>query len=271
MADRDWRIDTLKALGAPLTLANLKFLSDWQRREGGHTANSATWNYLNSTSGSQYPAINSEGVRKYPDYTTGIRYTVSTLNNGLYTSVVRGLKSGNPYSPTLRQGVLGDLSTWVSGTRAGNLGYAASVLGTPSFHLASGGQPSFEEAKDIPGARQGGPFGAQIGAASGAVSGVIDTITSIPKLIAWVSNNWDRVLQVTGGFTLLLVGLILLGRALGVGGRRLGGDLANRLQYGPQVVRASGRPTRVVRVHEATDQSARRAARIEPSETEIPF
>lgn len=83
-----------------------------------------------------------------------------------------------------------------------------------------------------------------------------------------------------GGFIILIIGLILLGRQLvpGPTARRLGGDLLNRLEYGPEVVQAAPAPRRVVRVHEVTDQGEARVVRRQraaagaggPSE-EIPF
>ena len=260
MAERDWRVDVLRALKAPINAVNLKFLRDWQQREGGHTANSASWNWLNTTSGTQYPAINSVGVRKFPNYATGISQTVSTLQNGRYTSVVRGLRSGNPYSSTLRQGVLGDLSTWVSGSRTRGLRYAANVLGAPGGNVPQS-QEEIDKAAQarLQGQLQG--LGGPVGKLRDVGGGVVDVVKAPYEAIRWVGGNWDRVLEVTGGFILLLVGLILLGRSMGVGGRKLGGDLANRLEYGPTVVRASERPTQTVRVHEVTDAGERTTAR----------
>lgn len=123
----DWRVGVLKGMGAPVTKKNLKFLTNWQRWEGGHTNNSATFNWLNTTSGKQYPAINSVGVRAFPDEGTGIAKTVETLNNGRYPNLVRGLLEGNPYQPS----VASDLSTWLSGspTSASGAKYASKVLG----------------------------------------------------------------------------------------------------------------------------------------------
>lgn len=120
----DWRADVLRAIGAPVTEANLRFLSNWQRWEGGHTNNSATYNWLNTTQGQGTP-INSVGVKAFPSYGAGIQNTAATIQNGRYGDIVAGLRGGNPYAADVSAG----LSTWVSGSPTGNLGYASKVLG----------------------------------------------------------------------------------------------------------------------------------------------
>ena len=237
MATRDWRLDVLTALGAPASPANLRFLETWQRFEGGHTANNASFNWLNSTSGTQYPKINSVGVRAYPDWPTGVNYTVSTIRNGRYPSVVKGLVSGNPYNPGLRAGILGDLSTWVSGSRTGNLSYAAKVLGT-SYQVPTATSAT---ADPKPPGREGRHAGEQVASGVPGVSwvwnatkgvwekstqAIIDIVEAPEKAagavsstwdaIKWPFENWDRVLEVVGGFVLVVAGLYLMGRSLGV-------------------------------------------------------
>lgn len=133
MAKADWKIALLSSLGAPLTKQNLRFLSNWQRWEGGHTNNSASFNWLNTTSGESYPSINSVGVRAFPDFQTGIDYTKQTLLNGRYNNIVAGLRSGNPY----KFPVSNDLSVWVSGSPTKGLKYAKKVLGSKGVLTSS--------------------------------------------------------------------------------------------------------------------------------------
>lgn len=121
----DYRVQLLHRLGFPVTKENLRFLNSWQAQEGGHTKNDARFNWLNTTKGSQYPSINSVGVRSFPNLATGIRYTADTLRNGRYPDILAGLKSGNPYAAP----VADDLSVWVSGSPTKGLGYASKVLG----------------------------------------------------------------------------------------------------------------------------------------------
>lgn len=123
----DWRRALLRSIGAPVTPQNLKFLSNWQRWEGGHTNNSARFNWLNTTRGTGQ-SINDVGVKRFSDFNTGIRYTAETLMNGRYDDIVKGLSSGNPYSYNVSAG----LQTWVSGRPDGNPEYARKVLGQPS-------------------------------------------------------------------------------------------------------------------------------------------
>jgi len=123
----DWRVSVLQSMGAPVTKKNLRFLTTWQAREGGHTNNTARYNWLNTTAGKGYPSMNSVGVRVFPDYKTGIKQTVATINNGRYKGIVRGLQAGDPYADP---DIVGDLSTWVSGSRTARPDYASKVLGT---------------------------------------------------------------------------------------------------------------------------------------------
>jgi cell wall-associated NlpC family hydrolase len=118
----DWRTALLKALGDPATPANLGFLDAWQRHEGGHTNNSARFNWLNTTHG-EGPSINSVGVKAFPSFQKGIMYTAQTLMNGRYQDILDGLRSGDP------SGASAGLQTWVSGRPDGNPTYAASILG----------------------------------------------------------------------------------------------------------------------------------------------
>lgn len=124
----DWAQQYLQSKGYPTTAQNITFLHDWQRREGGATNNSATFNYLNSTRGDQFPKINSIGVRAYPDQKTGFDYLDQTIHNGNYPHIVAGLSAGNPYKYDVKP----DLSTWVSGSSTSPSGasYAAKVLNT---------------------------------------------------------------------------------------------------------------------------------------------
>lgn len=129
----------LRRMGAPASQQNLAFLSGWQPWEGGWTKNRASFNPFNTTRGSQYPSINSVGVRAFPNLETGVDMTAQTLMNGRYKDLVSGLRAGNPYKYDIR----GDLSTWVSGSPTGNLGYSNKVLGSkgravkPTFKRSS--------------------------------------------------------------------------------------------------------------------------------------
>jgi len=213
---QDWRADVLRGLGAPTTPANLIFLTVWQRFEGGHTNNSARWNWLNTTQGTGYPAINAVGVRAFPDYATGIRYTVSTLLNGRYDNIVAGLRSGRPFAGPLVAAIAGDLQVWVSGSRTGNPTYASRIIG------AAGGTAVLPP-KGVPGVTRPGGVADLAGGALGTlesaggwlwgkVGGVWGWARAIAELVAFIVNplNWLRAVEVLFGFTLMLAGLGIL-------------------------------------------------------------
>lgn len=305
---RDWRIDVLRSLGAPVTKANLAFLSAWQRQEGGHTNNDAHFNWLNTTTGRSFPAINGIGVRSYPDYGTGIRQTVATLNNGRYRNIVAGLRLGNPSDSALLPAISGDLQVWVSGRRSGNPDYAKKVFtGTAQRNPGGGGVGGFfkETTEQILNPVNmfvpGGPVGSTVldkvlpplgdaashipivGGALDAAAGVADAATGVTgaatavlNSFRWVFGNWDRMLYVLGGFIILMIGLVLMGRALSSSGARVVGgpvgDVANRLQYGPTVVRASrGVGGKRSVVLESDQPAPSRRSGYNPETADIPF
>jgi cell wall-associated NlpC family hydrolase len=123
----DWRVALLKRLGYQPTKQNLSFLESWQRWEGGHTNNDASYNWLNTTKKAPgaVRSINSVGVKAFDSFDSGIKATVATLKNGRYTDVLAALASGDPY----RNAPTAGLQTWVSGSPTGNPGYAEKVLG----------------------------------------------------------------------------------------------------------------------------------------------
>lgn len=126
----DWRTALLKRLGAPVTPQNQSFLGGWQRWEGGHTNNDATYNWLNTTRDGVGATgdINSVGVTAFDSFQNGIGATAATLQSGRYGDIIKALKSGNPYKAKPVAG----LSTWLTGQAASEAGakYASKVLGT---------------------------------------------------------------------------------------------------------------------------------------------
>jgi hypothetical protein len=129
----DWRVDLLKIIGAKPTKANLRFLSTWQRWEGGHTNNDARFNWLNTTKDAPGAVgeINSVGVKRFNSYAAGIQATAATLANGHYDDIVKGLKTGNPYDHDLSRG----LQTWVAGPNGTNAGYVRKIMGDDAAPL----------------------------------------------------------------------------------------------------------------------------------------
>jgi hypothetical protein len=93
---RSWAAALLSALGDAHTPCNMGAITAWERAEGGHWANGAHFNPLNTARlepGSY--AINSAGVQSYPSWPEGFAGTLAALGNGLYGGVLSALKAGN--------------------------------------------------------------------------------------------------------------------------------------------------------------------------------
>lgn len=248
-AAADWRVGLLTAMGAPVTKQNLAFLGAWQKAEGGSTNNAARFNYMNLTTGalashglpSSFPTFTSSNGSKiviFPDQPTGLRLTAAYIQGGQYPVIVAGLKKGNPLQAGLVQGVIGDLSTWVSGSRTANTGYGRNIVGSAALQAGPSAQASVGSiikgvegaagAVAAPGAGVlfpvigvGGVAAAGSGILDGVpggnvVSGAVDAVTAGPRAIAWLFGNWDRALEVAAGGVLVVVGVILLGAQLGL-------------------------------------------------------
>ncbi len=113
-------------MGAPASQSNIAFLNAWGRKEGGHTQNRASYNWLNTTLGSNYPSINSVGVRAFPDYQTGLNMTQRTL--GGYPALVNHLMRGVGLDALRSQRGQADLNRWLTGKRTpGESAYVRSI------------------------------------------------------------------------------------------------------------------------------------------------
>lgn len=91
-----WADALLRSLGDQPTAENLKAITAWERAEGGHWQNRATYNPLNTTqvqAGSH--AMNSVGVQAYASWSEGMAATVITLRNGRYGDILAALQGGN--------------------------------------------------------------------------------------------------------------------------------------------------------------------------------
>lgn len=124
----DWQGAYLKAAGYPDTPKNRSFLASWQRWEGGHTNNTARWNYLNTTQDmSGNPTMNSIGVRVYRSLDEGARAFAKTIKNGRYGDLDAALLAGDPYTKKAVDG----LSVWLAGkVTPSGIAYASRILGT---------------------------------------------------------------------------------------------------------------------------------------------
>jgi hypothetical protein len=90
-----WAAALLTAGGWPRTSCNVGAITAWERAEGGHWANSARFNPLNTTQpepGSW--SMNSAGVQAYPSWRSGFAATLATLGNGHYPAILSALSAG---------------------------------------------------------------------------------------------------------------------------------------------------------------------------------
>lgn len=91
-----WAIALLGEIGRPATPQNTVAVTAWERAEGGHWANSARFNPLNTTQRMPGSApMNSVGVQAYTSWRQGLDATTITLRNGRYGGVLQALGRGN--------------------------------------------------------------------------------------------------------------------------------------------------------------------------------
>jgi hypothetical protein len=92
-----WARALLAADSLPLTACNLSAVTEWEAREGGGFGNQASFNPLNVNPGpgAGWPGHPAIGAWAFPDATTGLRYTVATLDNGYYAGILAALRAGD--------------------------------------------------------------------------------------------------------------------------------------------------------------------------------
>lgn len=108
-----WAHALLAKFGYPESADNVAAIVAWERAEGGHWHNTATYNPLNTTQeepGSH--AMNSVGVQAYTSWDQGLAATVTTLRNGRYEGILRALWIGT-CAPCIAAAV--SLSPWGTG------------------------------------------------------------------------------------------------------------------------------------------------------------
>lgn len=233
------------------------------------------------------------GYSLYLKGKSGADYFLTHL--GGYAADVGSVTSTNPRRVTQGQ-ILGYIGNWPGDPKRSHLhmgvsgANAGAIAHTPQGSAGGVGggltaQEQFRRALGS-GSRQAGGIAGLDSGLSGIdiIEGItgknlpdvdanpIDVLTAPVDAIRWVGGNWDRVLEVVGGFILLLVGLVLLGRSMGIGGaRRVGGDLMNRLEYGPTVVQATRQPRQRIVYSEETAPRSRASSGAVGGEGEIPF
>lgn len=203
----NWAQDVLRAIGAPVTKANVNFLNNWHAHEGSNASN----NPLNVTGYAPIPvtvgtgSINGDGVQNYATAHQGVQATAAFLNMPNYASIKAALQSGDPTTYTYSHAeVIGALGTW------GSHSFANWFAG-----LFKGGFQTAGEAAAA--ATAGNPIGGTVDAAVGAASTVANDALAVPRFLAKLADPvvWERSVYVVGGTVLMGGALYIIARELG--------------------------------------------------------
>ena len=137
---REWAKKLLQQLGDPITDQNIAALTTWQAWEGGHWKNSAHYNPLNTTlkepgSSPMNDLGHGMGVQSYPNWGTGYKATVDTLNQNQrgYAAIRDALKKGSDTQAVIAAVNASDWGTHIRG--GSSQGFSADVTtanGTPT-------------------------------------------------------------------------------------------------------------------------------------------
>lgn len=191
----------LAKLGAPADSVagrrNLDFFAAWGRAEG----TKAAYNPLATTlARSGATDFNSVGVKNYASFDQGVDATVETLRN--YPAVVGFLRQGQPQAILTTPRGQSELNKWQSGTA--KPGYTPYVSNIFKLFTGSGASASDWLSSDL-------GLGASVKAAAAAV-------VAVPEFLARITDahNILRGLQVVAGAVLVLVGVVLLARQVGL-------------------------------------------------------
>ena len=87
-----WANQFLQGIDAPITASNLDTVITWIHNENG-----SSFNPINTTWGKshdEWPVINEDGVKAYPDWNTGLRASVATIQESQYSEMLDALKRG---------------------------------------------------------------------------------------------------------------------------------------------------------------------------------
>lgn len=136
---KGWEAELLAPLGAPNTAKARTFLEEWAATEPhgcahnplGATIHAAGSTHCKHVAGKVY-------TQAYPTRKEGIAATVKQLREAPYKAIVACLHSGNPYTFTDWQEVVGELGTWGAHTFASE--YAAAMQAPVS--TGGGGAPA---------------------------------------------------------------------------------------------------------------------------------
>lgn len=186
-----WAVIFLETLGIHPNDQNVKAVVAWEQAEGGMTNNSATWNPLNTTQNEDgAKTINSDGVKAYPDFLTGLNASTQTIRNGLYGPILQALQTG-----TAEQ-----IADAIGASKWGTSGATIRTV------LASGpngnvvlGDPHVDQST-LDKVLTSGPANA----VAGGLTGILSTADILTKFL-----NPKNLFFLLGGLAFLVVGVIV--------------------------------------------------------------
>lgn len=153
-----WARDLLTRMDYPVNQANMTALLAWQYAEGGHFANAAKFNPLNTTK--TWPgaeSMNSVGVKAYDNYEEGMAATIATLKLPYYNDVRAALKQGDSSRQVINAVI--DSPWGTTGLALATLSRAREFLKDhPSYLKPSTPKPSPSKPRPHP---PSGPSGAE--------------------------------------------------------------------------------------------------------------
>jgi hypothetical protein len=142
---RDWAVAILQGIGAPTSPNNIANLAAWNACEGNAQGQSGISinNPFNTTLGSQYPGVNSVGVRNFPSMQVGVQQTVATINQGNMSPIKQALVSDAPrgtFAAALGKAPWGTSPSCVASASGGSSTVGGTTLpGDPGIGGAVGG------------------------------------------------------------------------------------------------------------------------------------
>lgn len=200
-----WEATILTAIGAPVTANNVNNLDLWATAEGGAgIANNASFNPFNTTLNAPGAvSINSVGVKAYPDATTGLQATISTIGQQNMSAIHQALKD-NVVSSTF--GAIVVASPWGTGS------FPTSVAPGVSGTVDTGG---FGATATSPPYQQPTGTGnqASIGVGGVSIPGVGDVLSGLESWITSLGSTLGRwlLLAILGIAALFVLDQLIMG------------------------------------------------------------
>ena len=217
----DWANVQLAYMGYPDTESNVSFLLGWYQREGGNWQNTATYNPLNTTLvvGGRSNPMNAAGVQAYSGWAQGLQATAQTLAG--YPQITQALAAGNASQADQQGALAADLAKWSGGayssvTPAGPTSTTNAVLTSSTWKNI---QNWINSATGLGNMKK---YDKAVGNASslgGSISNPLSGLAAIGHFFGALgkAETWIRIAEVAGGVLAIGMGVVLLGKAMGMG------------------------------------------------------